>query len=480
MNPTRRSLLKAPRLLAAYPFVASANGFAAEMPDGPDVKTSPLENRLFEVFNQMWIADSHEHIFDESDRTSRDIDFFDLLSHYTLGDLGNAGLTREGVKLAMDKKAPDARRWAAVEPYWKYARFTGYAQNLRIAIKDIYGFDEISAATISGINDAIRQKNKPGLYKHVLKDRARIRFYVQDDRHVHPSKPDRNYFVIAREFDDFVMPLSRADVHRLEQLTNTSITSLATLEAALEVRFNEARAAEMSAVKTLLAYRRDIYFAEAERSAAEADFARMMQVEKTPPWDFHQLKNPAFRNLQDHMFHRVMQLANAHHVPVQIHTGLNSIAQGDYNDITNTNPAHLVNIFFLYQDTKFDLFHLGYPYIAEIGALVKCFTHVYLDFCWAHIISPTTSARAMSEFLDTLPSNKMLAFGGDFLYAELAYAHAKIARRVVAKVLAVKVQEGFCTEEEAVELGRRMFFDNVASLFYPDAKEPGLPATMPG
>jgi len=464
MNPTRRTLLKAPRLLAAVPFFASTASFA----DAPAPNSSSLENSLFDAFCKLWIADSHEHIYDEADRTSRDIDFFDLLSHYTLGDLGNAGLTREGVQLAMDKKAPEAKRWAAVEPYWKYARFTGYAQNLRIAIRDIYGFDEISASTISGINAAIRAKNKPGLYKEVLKDRARIRFYVQDDRHVHPSRPDRDYFVIAREFDDFVVPQSRADIHRLEELTNTSITSLATLEAACEIRFNEALRAEMSAVKTLLAYRRDLYFAEVERSAAEADFARMIAVDKTPEWDFHQLTQHPFRNMEDHMFHHVMRLANSHHVPVQIHTGLNSISQGDYNNIVNTNPAQLINIFFLYQDTKFDLFHLGYPYLAEMGALVKCFTHVHVDFCWAHIISPTTSARALSEYLDTVPSNKIIAFGGDFLYAELAYAHAQVARRVVAKVLAVKVQEGFCKEEETVELAQRILFDNAASLFYPE------------
>jgi len=468
MNPTRRTLLKAPRLLAAYPFFSAADSFG----DAPASSPSALENSLFDVFAKMWIADSHEHIYDEADRTSRDIDFFDLLSHYTLGDLGNAGLTREGVQIALNKKAPEAKRWAAVEPYWKYARFTGYAQNLRIAIRDIYGFDEISASTIPGINAAIRAKNKPGLYKEVLKDRARIRFYVQDDRHVHPSKPDRESFVIAREFDDFVIPQSREEIHRLEKLTNTSITSLATLEAACEVRFNEALAAEMSAVKTLLAYRRDIYFAEVERSAAEADFARMIAVEKTPAWNFRQLTNHPFRNMEDHMFHHVMRLANSHHVPVQIHTGLNSIAQGEYNNITNTNPAQLINIFFLYQDTKFDLFHLGYPYLAEMGALVKCFTHVHVDFCWAHIISPTTSARALSEYLDTVPSNKIIAFGGDFLYAELAYAHAQIARRVVAKVLAGKVQEGFCKEEEAVELGKRILFDNAASLFYPELAPP--------
>ncbi|MDR5726572.1 MAG: hypothetical protein RB191_03785 [Terriglobia bacterium] len=69
--------------------------------------------------------------------------------------------------------------------------------------------------------------------------------------------------------------------------------------------------------------------------------------------------------------------------------------------------------------------------------------------------------------------NKLLAFGGDFLYPELSYAHAKIARRVCAKVLAAKVEDGFCQEEEAVELGKWMFFDNVASLFFPGAFQQG-------
>jgi len=49
--------------------------------------------------------------------------------------------------------------------------------------------------------------------------------------------------------------------------------------------------------------------------------------------------------------------------------------------------------------------------------------------------------------------NKLLAFGGDFLYPDLSYAHAKIARRACAEVLAAKVEDGFCQEEEAVELG---------------------------
>ena len=61
---------------------------------------------------------------------------------------------------------------------------------------------------------------------------------------------------------------------------------------------------------------------------------------------------------------------------------------------------------------------------------------------------------------ETIPSNKILGFGGDFIYAELTYAHAKMARRAVAQVLAARVAEGFCRSETeaALELGRRILY----------------------
>jgi predicted TIM-barrel fold metal-dependent hydrolase len=462
MDTSRRSLLKLAGFVAPLPFGTSAALREFHNPIGAESGT--LEGRLTELFDAMRIADSHEHIIDEAERNAGDFDFFDLLAHYTLGDLSSAGLPEDAFQLAMNKSAPDEKRWAAVEPYWRYSRFTGYARNLQIAISDIYGIDEISEATIGKIHARMRERNKPGLHREILKGRAHIRFYVLDDRHTHPSKPDREFYVIAREFDNFVVPRSSKDIQILEELTNTSIISLATLEAALEVRFNEALQAEMSAVKTLLAYSREIYFAEVERAAAEADFERMIKIEQSPEWSFRDLTLRPFRNMEDYMFHQVLRLANAHHIPVQVHTGLNN-----RNYIVNSNPTHLTNLFFLYPDTKFDLFHTGYPYLGEISALGKSFSNVFVDFCWTHIISPTAAAGALAVYLDTIPSDKILAFGGDFFYPELVYAHAKIARRVFAKVLAAKVEDGFCNEEDAVELARRMFFDNVASLFFPGA-----------
>ena len=36
----------------------------------------------------------------------------------------------------------------------------------------------------------------------------------------------------------------------------------------------------------------------------------------------------------------------------------------------------------------FDIFHIGYPYQQTLSALAKNFANVYIDMCWAHIISP--------------------------------------------------------------------------------------------
>src|SRR4029077_13141430 len=93
------------------------------------------------------------------------------------------------------------------------------------------------------------------------------------------------------------------------------------------------------------------------------------------------------------------------------------------------------------------------------------FPNVWIDFCWAHIISSEASRQALGIFLDTVPSNKIFAFGGDHNWSELTYAHAKTARRNVAQVLAAKVESGSCSETEALELGRNLLCDNAAEFY---------------
>jgi glucuronate isomerase len=423
-------------------------------------RSRSLGERLLQAVDRLEVVNTHEHIIPEKERISQPVDFFTLAGHYAVNDVISAGLPPD---VASRKDLSPAERWRAFEPHWKHARFTGYGQALRIAIRDIYGVPEITAATVPKINDAIAAQNKPGLYRRILKERARIRYSVLDDYwNAAPVPPDPEFFVLARKFDRFIMPATRNDVGELEKLTDVSITSLAGLKRAMERSFEQSLAAGMVTVKSTIAYNRDLRFREVPEPAAAASFEGLMRGDVRLPQGFRTRVERPFRNLEDHMFHHLMRLAESHNAPVQLHTGL---LAGNAGFIANTNATLLTNLFHLYPKVKFDLFHISYPYQAELAVLAKLFPNVHIDFCWAHVISPPAARSALHEFLETVPVNKIFGFGGDYRYPELSYAHLRIARRNIAQVLAEKVEQGFCDEQEAVEIARLLLDENPGQLF---------------
>lgn len=454
MSHNRRTFLSHLPLLGALPRQAA-----------PLPRSASLRQGILSALEEVRLVNTHEHIIPEAERVSQHVDFFTLAGHYAINDVISAGLPPDSLALVRDEKASAGERWRAFEPFWKQARFTGYGQSLQIAMRDIYGIEEVSGTTLSTINDRIRGQNKPGLYQKILIDRAKIRFSVLDDYwNPVPVKPDARFFVYARKFDRFVTPGTRGNVEELERITDVSITSLAGLKRAMEKSFQQSLAAGMVAVKSTLAYRREILYAEVDQADAERAFKALMAGERVMPKGFRQRVKRPFRQMEDHLFHHLIQLADAHNIPVQIHTGLHA---GNGNFITNSNPTLLTNLFFLFPKVKFDLFHLSYPYQGELSILAKLFPNVHVDFCWAHIISGSLSRRALHEMMETVPINKIFGFGGDYRYPELSYAHAKMARRNITQVLTEKVESGFCTEDEALEIGRMLLHDNPAQLFSP-------------
>jgi len=82
-----------------------------------------------------------------------------------------------------------------------------------------------------------------------------------------------------------------------------------------------------------------------------------------------------------------------------------------------------------------------------------------------YLISPYAARRILSEWIETLPSNKIFGFGGDYLIVEGAYAHAKMARDNIARVLQEKVEEGYFSPPEALEFARKILRDNPLEVF---------------
>ena len=446
-------------------FLGSLSGLAAvsALAASPAPQRGSFESDMVAAVDAIPLVNTHEHIIPEQERVALDVDFFTLAGHYAINDLISAGLSGDDLRLVRDESAPVERRWQAFEPFWNSARFTGYGQALRIAIRDIYGVENISGDTLATINERIRAKNQPGLYEDILIRRSNIDYSVLDDYwNAAPVAPNPKFFVYARKFDRFVSPQSAKDIRALEELTDVSVTNLGGLKRAMERSFEQSLEAGMVNVKSTLAYNREIHYAEVSEFEAEQDVQQLLNNRRSIPSGFRNRLERPYRRLEDHLFHHLMQLAQEHKIPVQIHTGLHA-GNGDF--IENSKPTHLTNLFFIYPTVKFDLFHLSYPYQGELSVLAKIFPNVHIDFCWAHIISGHLSRRALHEMLETVPANKLFGYGGDYRYPELSYAHAKMARRNISQVLTEKVEEGFCSETEALQLARMLLHDNPDHMF---------------
>ncbi len=165
------------------------------------------------------------------------------------------------------------------------------------------------------------------------------------------------------------------------------------------------------------------------------------------------------KDFQDFIMWRLVELSARYDLPLQIHTG--------HGRLQGSNPLLLVDLIAANPGTRFILFHGGYPWVGETGAIVlRHDAHVWIDSVWLPTISPTMARRALHEWLEVMPSDRIL-WGADCNHAEGIYGATAVMRRVLAEVLAEKVDRGELLEAHALRIGRQILRENALALFPP-------------
>lgn len=438
---------------------------------------SELASRIAGAVNAIRLVDTHEHLLSEEERNRAALDFSYLFPHYASSDLISAGMppalleaVRAPMRPVLVERAARTRRprpypeparsavsleerWDAVEPYWERIRHTGYGTCLRIAVRDLFDVPDINRRTFERLSEAIAASRRSGWYAHVLRDKAGIAISILDGGR---ADVDKTFFAPVIRLDHFATARTREELAVLEAESGVAIHSLDDLLHAMDAVLEGYLADGAVGMKIGLAYRRTLHFEKVARADAERLFNRIAgHLGEGLSWE-------EARPLQDFIVHQIIRAAIDRELPIQVHAGLQ---EGNENLLTNSNPTHLVSLFMEYREARFDLFHGAYPYLGEALALAKNFPNVYLDLCWLHIISPTAAARMLHEAIETVPANKIFAFGGDFIIPEGAYGHAVLARQVVSRVLTEKVEGGYLSEVEAMSLASGMLRSNPAALF---------------
>ncbi|HUV09250.1 MAG TPA: amidohydrolase family protein [Spirochaetia bacterium] len=436
-----------------------------------------IRERLQAELEKIIIVDTHEHIMPEAARQMCAVDFSYLFGHYNTSDLISAGMPPgllEAVRLPIHRyrvaynerirpqrilAKPDREdmtleeKWQAVEPYWEAIRNTAYARWTLIAVRDLFGCEDLNRDTWKKLSEAVAGSRKPGWYSQVLKEKAGIQCSIVD---ISTPEVDRTLMAPVMRVDAFVAPRSRQDIAFLENESGEAIHGLKDLVRAFHESISRYIDRGIIGLKSALAYMRTLRYDKVTFHEAEEVFNRLfLHLGEGPSW-------LEVKPLQDYMMHQAVRAAVDNNLPFQIHTGLQ---EGNENIITNSKPTHLINLLVEYREAKFDLFHGGYPYVHEWVTLAKNFPNVYPDLCWMYIISPHISRQLLHELIETVPANKILGFGGDSITVEGAYAHSRMARAVLSDVLTEKVSEGYLSEDQALDLAVRFLRDNPASLY---------------
>jgi len=427
-----------------------------------DAPKSNFEDRITKVVNEILIVDTHEHITLEEVRMSspEKIDFTHIFRHYFQDDTNSAnkGSIKEFRDIVYNTNFPIKERWELLKPVYESVRSTGYGRIPLIIARDLYGISDINDATIGELTKRIQDANKPGLYKYILKDKAKIDLAIMDMGH---NKYDPEYFRHVEKFDHFVFVNSYAELKDLGVQYDIPINSMSDYLAALRKAFKEGIDFGMVGVKSALAYPRILKFDNVSKTRAEKILTALLNKSDVNGSDI--------KALQDYFMHRVLDLIDEFDIPIQYHTGIQA---GNGGSLGNTKPTHLVNLFAEYPNVDFTLFHGGYPFGGELSVLAKNFPNVYIDMSWVYIISPSYSKRYLHQWIETVPANKILGFGGDYIFVEAVYAHAVIARQIVADVLIEKVRDRYLTEKEAIHIANLILRENAIRIFKLDKNNP--------
>lgn len=414
--------------------------------------------RMITAFEDIPVIDTHEHLPGRAEFRDMEADVLtEYLRHYFSVDIRTSGMPPADYHAVTSPGLSIMSKWKLIEPWWEQSRHTGYGRALDRSVEILYGLPGINKGTIEELNICFRTSlGDPLIYQSVLKDKCHIKTAILDEITGHSLQGDPRFFREIYRFDTFIRPNSRR-LNEVETKIGRKIDSMDTWLESFDQAYTELfEDRNVVGIKCGLAYERSLYFPETTRGAAERAFRVMLKRSaESPDWT----APPDFEN---YMMHYMLAKAQTESRILQIHTG---ILEGNGNHLANCDPMLLNNLFQKYDNITFDLFHIGYPFQHKLLALVKMYPHVFADLCWTNIIAPGAVVRFIEDFIDTVPVNKLSAFGGDYLFPDAVLGHLAIAKENTAAALSCCVERKIFDRQKAVEIGRQFFYDNPKRIF---------------
>ena len=440
----------------------TAGSAIAQIENGSDTY-----KRLKAYIDSIPAIDTHDHLWP-----------FEILPGRVETKAGN-GLNLSSIwrnsYLSWINPAPAFNQKTGIDGWWRRVenertfenvRATSFYRYTLIALQDLYGVD-FESLDIAGVRDLNRRifdnyRDPRWLYE-VVTEKANIELMFNDPywaRYKFETAYPWEVMVFNQNplitgFHPTLFNKPHDSPFKFAAERKLPMKNLDDYLKVVDLMFQTAKQAGAVCLKTTLAYQRTIRFENVSRERAAKAFGR-------PPGKVTKAEKKDF---EDYMMWRICEFSAQYELPFQIHTG--------HARIQGSNPMNLVDLIEANPKTKFILFHGGFPWVGEMGMIVmhamRKGKNVWADSVWLPQISYHTAKRAFNEWLDVMPSDRIM-WGGDCNHGEGIYGSTEMTRRCVAEVLAERVERGELKEHYARRIGRQIMRDNALSLF-PDLKK---------
>lgn len=396
-------------------------------------------NAILHEIEGIPVIDTHEHLLPPAMHPAMQYSFFNLMIPYVQLDLVSAGMSREFMWRNDLKDEEVERCYAEFRKYWPYVKNNAYAMHVRRTLRESFGIDDITDDNYLQIGALLNSTRTETHYFEVLKQECHIEYILnQFGSYCDYSKEDSYFIPHANMLGDGVIN----DIKELKQTL-----AVPTLDDHLELLYTRMVKGKQAGAR-LVKYDASCFLRPSDKALAETQFQVLLRGERCNSED-----------MQSYLYNATLRFAKELDLVAAVHTGV-------WDNINRKSPLLLFPVVERNPDVTFDIYHMGMPFISECAFLGKNYQNCYLDLCWSHIVSPNMLIRALDEWLDLVPYNKIFAFGGDHSTLPInVRSHLHQAKENLCTAFAKRIDEGRIDQKDAIKAIKHFFYDNPKEVY---------------
>ena len=336
--------------------------------------------------------------------------------------------------------------------YIDKVRFKSYYRWLQKALKEIYKIDEdLSPENWDYYSKIISDCHKDNTWqKKLLKSYCNYEKVILDT-YWNPgsNNQDPEIFLPAFRINPLFFGYSKDDFDHngsnVYSLYNREFNDIDDYVLFIRKLITEKLKNGCVALKNALAYDRTLDYEDCTKDEARRIFKGKDHITKAN-----------IKLFQDYIFFEICKLAAELNMPIQCHAGMGLLEK--------TNALNMLKVIKANPDTKFVLFHGGFPWTDDILGLMHANQNVYSDICWLPLLSPTTSEYFLHQLIEVGTSDK-ICWGCDTWTAEESYGARLAINDVLSNVLSVKIEKRYFSIENAELIIKNILYNNPKRLY---------------